>query len=89
MRPWLTYTLVRVGLFLAVFVVLLLVLGIEWWLSAIFAAVIALCISVLALGRMRARVAEDVAARAERRARPTLADVDAGDEDAEIDSSGR
>ena len=39
MRPWIAYTLVRVGLF-AVFFAVLYVLGLEWWLAALIAAVL-------------------------------------------------
>ena len=59
MHPWVIYSLARVGIFLALLVVLL-VLGIEWWIAAIAATLMALAISYLALGRLRNRVAEDL-----------------------------
>jgi len=86
-RSWVLYTLARLGVFAAVLAILLLV-GLPWWLAAIFATVIALAISFLALGRLRDGVVADLAARAEHRGRPTLADVDADDEDAEIERAG-
>ncbi|WP_440711577.1 DUF4229 domain-containing protein [Herbiconiux sp. YIM B11900] len=51
-RTWLVYTLIRVGIFAAVLVVLLL-LQIPGWIAAIVAAVIALCISIIALRKPR------------------------------------
>ena len=62
MRAWVIYSVVRVGLFAGVFLLLWL-LGIEWWLAAISAAVIALCISYIFFGKLRARVAEEIEAR--------------------------
>lgn len=76
MKPWVAYSLLRVGLFAAVFAVLML-LGIEWWLSAIIAAVIGLCVSYIFFGRLRDRVTRDIAAR---RAAPAP-DPDAAAED--------
>ena len=85
MRPWLLYSLARLGVFALVLVVLLL-LGIEGWLAAVIAAVIALCISFLAFGRLRQRVVDDIAARRAGTAVPTLAETDAEAEDAQVDA---
>ena len=46
MKPWISYTLIRLGLFAAALTVLLL-LGVEGWIAAIFAALIGLCIAYL------------------------------------------
>lgn len=62
MKPWVAYTLLRVGLFAGVFAVLML-LGIEWWLSAVLAAVIGLCVAYIFFGRLRSAVAKDLAER--------------------------
>ena len=70
--------MVRVGLFAGVFLLLWL-LGIEWWLAAISAAVIALCISYIFFGKLRARVAEEIEARRKAAGVP----VANSDEDAE------
>ncbi|GAA2245537.1 hypothetical protein GCM10009851_33590 [Herbiconiux moechotypicola] len=51
-RTWLVYTLIRLGIFAVVLTVLLLV-GITPWIAAVLAAVIALCISIIALRRPR------------------------------------
>ncbi len=58
-RPILLYSLLRVVLFAVPFVILM-VLGIWWWVSAIVAAIIAACVSYLFLGRQRDAVSETV-----------------------------
>ncbi len=55
------YSILRVALFAIPFIVLML-LNIWWWVSAIAAAVIAACISYIFLDRQRNDVAEAVAA---------------------------
>lgn len=84
MRPWLLYSLARLGVFIALFAALML-LGVEWWISAICATLMALSVSYLAFSGLRARMADDLAQRASRRTVPTLAEIDAADEDAEVD----
>ncbi len=70
MRPWIAYTLVRVGLFAAFFAVLF-VLGLEWWLAAIIAAALGFCVAYIFFRRLRERVAAElVAARANTDPRP-------------------
>jgi uncharacterized membrane protein len=67
---WIPFTLVRVGLFAVVFVVLMLV-GLEGWLAAIVAAIIAFLVSYIFFRGMRARVATELAdARAKTDKRP-------------------
>jgi hypothetical protein len=80
-KPWLQYSLIRVVSFAVAFGVLLLV-GVEWWLAAILAAVIGLCVSYIFFGKLRDAVARDLAAR--RAAPPEDSDADA--EDADVDS---
>ena len=77
MKPWLAYSLVRVGVFVAAFAVLMLA-NVPWWLSALIAAIIGLCVGYIFFGRLRDRVALDIA---ERRARP-VRDADSAAEDA-------
>ncbi|MGL4339786.1 MAG: DUF4229 domain-containing protein [Rhodoglobus sp.] len=77
MKPWLSYSLARVGLFVVVLSALML-LGVPGWLGAIIAAVISLCLSYLFLGRLRDAVARDIVTR---RAQPT-GGSDAAAEDA-------
>ena len=61
MRPWIAYSLLRVGLF-AVFFTVLLVLGLQWWLAAIIAAALGFCVAYIFFRRLRERVAADLAA---------------------------
>ena len=77
MKPWLAYTLIRLSLFIGALAILLL-LGIEWWIAAIVAAVIGMCVSYIFFGKLRDAVAQDVAARRTAPAR----DADASVEDA-------
>ena len=64
MRDWLTYTALRVLAFAVPFGILY-ALGLEWWVSALIAAVIGFCVSYVLLRPQRDRVAlQIVAARA-------------------------
>jgi len=74
--PWVQYSLIRIGLFALVLAVLMLV-GLEWWLAAIIAAIIGLCVSYIFFGSLRDRVASDFAARRGRK--PADADADVED----------
>ena len=59
MKPWVLYSLLRVGIFAVAFAVLMLV-GFVPWLAAIVAAVIGLCVSYLFLGRTREAMSQDL-----------------------------
>ncbi|MBX3099411.1 MAG: DUF4229 domain-containing protein [Salinibacterium sp.] len=76
MKPWVTYSLVRIGIFAAVFAILMLA-NVTWWLSAIIAATIGLCVGYIFFGKLRNAVALDIV---QRRARPA-GDVDTAAED--------
>ncbi len=77
MKPWLAYTLVRLGIF-AVALAVLLIVGVWPWLAAIVAAVIGFCVAYIFFGRLRTAMGLELA---ERRTRPAK-DVDADVEDA-------
>lgn len=77
MKPWVAYSLVRVGVFAVVFAILLAV-TVPWWLAAIIAAIVGLCVAYIFFGRLRDAVALDIA---QRRARPP-GDSDSAAEDA-------
>ena len=77
MKPWVKYSLVRVGVFALAFGVMLAV-GVIWWLAAILAAVISLCIAYIFFRALRDAMTADLA---KRRANPTEADADADAED--------
>jgi hypothetical protein len=61
MRPWIAYSLIRVGLFAVAFAILFLV-GLPWWLAALLAAAIGFCLAYIFFRRLRERVAADLAA---------------------------
>ncbi|WP_308466176.1 DUF4229 domain-containing protein [Rathayibacter soli] len=56
---WVTYTALRL-LLIIVPLVILMVLGLPWWLSAIIAAVVGLCLSYLLLAGPRHGLARDL-----------------------------
>jgi hypothetical protein len=62
-KPWLQYALIRVGVFAVVFAVLYWLRPDLWWVWAIVAAVISVCVGYIFFGDLRRRMAEDVAAR--------------------------
>lgn len=82
--PWFRYSLIRLGLFAGTFS-LLLVLGIVWWASALFATVISFTVSYIFFAKLRSEVAEDLATRVRNSKR---VDDDSAIEDGEIDSEG-
>lgn len=47
MKPWVLYSAIRVGIFAASFALLYWALGVTWWLAAVLAAVIGLCVAYL------------------------------------------
>jgi membrane protein implicated in regulation of membrane protease activity len=59
-RPWIAYTLVRVGLF-ALFFAVLYVLGLQWWLAALIAAALGFCVAYIFFRGLRQRVAAELA----------------------------
>jgi uncharacterized membrane protein YphA (DoxX/SURF4 family) len=61
-KPWVLYSLLRVGIFVIAFALLVL-LGFVPWLAAVVAAVIGLCVSYLFLGRTREAMSEEIYAR--------------------------
>ena len=72
-KPWVLYSLVRVGVFLLVFALLMATQQLPWWLAAIIAAVIGLCVAYIFFGKLRDAVARDLA---ERRSAPPVKDAD-------------
>jgi cobalamin synthase len=71
-KPWVVYSLVRLGLFAVLLVILVPLLSalVPAWVSAVIAALIAMCVSYLVLGRQRRAVATSIAeARETRRER--------------------
>lgn len=83
MRAWVLFTIVRVGLFAVLFVVLYALtaqLGsFAWAGAAVLAALLALCISYIFFGGLRARVAAEMAERTRERKAKAGSDEDAED----------
>ena len=84
MSPVFRYSLIRLGLFGATFS-LLMVFGIIWWASALFATAISFTVSYIFFHNLRTQVAADFAQRI-RKSKQT--DEDSAIEDGEIDSEG-
>jgi uncharacterized membrane protein YjjP (DUF1212 family) len=63
-KPWVTYSLVRIGIFALALTVLMLV-GLEWWLAALLAAVIGFLVSYIFFAKLRDAVTADIVARRE------------------------
>lgn len=80
MKPWLLYSLARLGIFAAALAILL-VLGLPWYFAAIVAAIIGLLVSYIALPKLRHEVTASLAARREIREH----DADTDFEDAQLD----
>lgn len=85
MRAWILYTAVRVGLFAVLFAVFYALTAqlwtFAWAAAAVVAALASFCISYIFFGRLRARVATELASR---RPRPPKAGSDEGAEDAAL-----
>ena len=77
-NAWLNYILIRVGLFVGVLVILI-ALGQDKFISAIFAAIISLAISLIFFSKQRDRVSEAVYKRINKN------DKQGGSDDAESD----
>ncbi|GAB3118677.1 DUF4229 domain-containing protein [Glaciibacter psychrotolerans] len=79
---WVYYSVLRIVLF-AVPLAILLALRVEWWLSALLAALIGLCLSYIFLRRSRNAMSSDLYAARHPEKEP-ISD-DAASEDAAID----
>jgi hypothetical protein len=80
MNHWLPYIGIRLGIF-ALALVALVVIGVDWGWSAVFATLISLAVSLLLLGTLRQRAADDLRRRVEKPER----DNDSRTEDAQLD----
>jgi hypothetical protein len=85
-RAWIIYSAVRIGLFAVIFLVLwgltAHLWSFAWAAAAVVAALASFCISYIFFGRLRARVASELAA-SRRRSAPAGSDENA--EDAVVD----
>ena len=63
MKPWILYSLIRVGIFAAVFALLYMLAGLEWWLAALIAAAVGLCVAYLFFRPQRDRLVRSIGTR--------------------------
>lgn len=78
MKPWVLYSLIRLGVFALAFTVLM-VAGIWWWLSMIIAAVLSFTIAYVFFGKLRDTVHRDAQDRRSGRIQPEDPDADVED----------
>jgi len=94
-RPWIVYSLLRLGIFAALFTLLVIFLRLplqsmgiagfaHYMIAALTAALISLAISYIFFAKLRAAVAADIAERRERAARGEV-DDDSAAEDAALE----
>lgn len=81
MPPWVSYSLIRFGLFAIVFAGLLLI-EVPWYIAAVVAAISGFCVAYIFFRPQRDAVARDLAARRQQEAVPPSSDEDAEDEPA-------
>lgn len=79
MGLWFRYSLIRLGIFLGVFV-LMVTFGIEWWVAGLFAIGISFLASYIFFWDQRQEMARQLGERVQRRKKPP-ADPDAAAED--------
>jgi hypothetical protein len=79
MGLWLRYSLIRLGIFLGVFALMVL-FGIEWWVAGLFAIGISFLASYIFFWDQRQHMAQQLGEKVQRRKQPA-ADPDAAAED--------
>lgn len=87
-NPWLSYSLIRLGLFFGLFFLLLL-LDFNPFFSAIIAAAVSFAFSLVFLDKQRNAMSERVAQRLARGETGTYQDDESAAEDAIIDSQAK
>jgi hypothetical protein len=65
-KPWVLYSLIRVGIFAAVFALLYGLAGLEWWIAALIAAAIGLCVAYLFFRPQRDDLVQAIGAKPDR-----------------------
>ncbi len=88
MKPWVKYSLVRLGVF-AIVLTALLLLNVTAVLATVIAAVVGLCVGYIFFGKLRAAVVADLADRRLNAGAARSKDADAAAEDAEMDNPAR
>ena len=87
-NPWLSYTLIRLGLFFGLFL-LLLFIGFDPFFSAIISAAISFAIALVFLDNQRKAMSEKVAERLSRNEKGTYLDEQGNIEDSILDSEAK
>jgi len=83
MGLWFRYSLIRLGIFLGVFV-LMIIFGIEWWVAGLFAIGISFLASYIFFWDQRQEMARQLGEKVQRRKKNTT-DPDAEAEDNALD----
>ena len=78
--PWILYSLVRLGIFGGVFLLLYLS-GITWWVGLIFATIISFTASYVFMAKTRQAMADTLRHRRENRSEPRDPDAEAEDQE--------
>lgn len=86
-RQLVLYSVLRIGIFI-VALALLMLIGLDWLLSAIIAAIIGVCVSYLVLSKQREAIAHELQAR-NTRPKSSTDSSDESVEDSAADSSDR
>jgi ABC-type bacteriocin/lantibiotic exporter with double-glycine peptidase domain len=84
-NAWLNYILIRLGLFVGILVIMILI-GFEKFFSALIAAVLSLAISLIFFSKQRDRVSEAVYKRINRNDTVGTDDTDSDHENAVLDA---
>lgn len=80
MGVWFRYSLIRLGIFLGIFVLMTL-FGIEWWVAGLFAVGISFLASYIFFWDQRQHMAQQLGERMQRRKKkPADPDADAEDQ---------
>lgn len=84
-NPWLSYTLIRLGMFFGLFLLMLLI-GFDPFFSAIISAAVSFAIALVFLDKQRKAMSETVSQRLARNEKGTYLDEAGAVEDAILDS---
>jgi hypothetical protein len=84
-NPWLRYSLLRLGLFFALFLLFSLI-GFDWLFSALIAALVSFAVSLLFLDRERDRLSEVIHNRFSRNREGTYSDEESDLENEILDA---
>jgi hypothetical protein len=87
MGLWFRYSLIRLGIFVGVFA-LMMVFGIEWWIAGLFAVGISFLASYIFFWDQRQHMAQQLGEKVQKR-KPPVSDPDAAAEDEVVEEVDR